>query len=120
MRMHGEVGSRGYTRNILLGVIAVAVIATGIAIYIRTGTGPEQVSADSLSAPLTSPSSGGYIKLGDIKGEATDRGHEGWIDILSVSHSITRPMSSGISGSTRQRGSVTFGDVVLVKELDKS
>ncbi len=62
----------------------------------------------------------GYIKLGDIKGESTDDGHKDWINLLSVSNGITRPMSAGASGSTRHRSSATFGDVVAVKEVDAS
>ena len=62
----------------------------------------------------------GYLKLGDIKGESTDDGHKDWINLLSVSQSITRPMGAGASGSTRHRALATFGDVVCVKEVDAS
>jgi type VI secretion system secreted protein Hcp len=62
----------------------------------------------------------GYLKIGDIKGEAVDKGHKEWINLLSVNQSLTRPMSAGISGSTRQRASVSCGDVVCVKEMDAS
>jgi len=62
----------------------------------------------------------GYLKVGDIKGESTDDGHADWINLLSVSNSITRPMGAGASGSTRHRSSCTFGDVVCVKEVDAS
>lgn len=63
---------------------------------------------------------GGYLKIGDIQGESTDDGHKDWINLLSVSTSITRPMGAGASGSTRHRMSATFGDVVCVKEVDAS
>lgn len=108
------------TRTALLAVIAVAAVVAAVSLYIGSGPQPDQASAESLNAPASASASAGYIKLGDIKGEATDDGHKEWINLLSVSQSITRPMSSGISGSTRQRGSTTFGDVVVVKELDKS
>jgi type VI secretion system secreted protein Hcp len=62
----------------------------------------------------------GYIKIGDIKGEAVDSKHKEWINVLSVSQSLSRPMSAGISGSTRQRASVSCGDVLVVKEMDAS
>ena len=42
----------------------------------------------------------GYLKLGDIKGESTDEAHKDWINLLSVSSSITRPTGAG--GPTRQ------------------
>ena len=53
----------------------------------------------------------GYMKLGDIKGESVDKAHKEWINLLSVNQSLTRPMAAGISGSTRQRASVTCGDL---------
>jgi type VI secretion system secreted protein Hcp len=62
----------------------------------------------------------GYLKMGDIKGESTDDGHKDWINLLSVSNNITRPMGAGASGSTRHRSSATFGDIVCVKEVDAS
>jgi len=62
----------------------------------------------------------GYIKIGDIKGESVDKEHKDWINLLSVSQGLSRPMPQGASGSTRQRGSVSCGDVMLVKEMDAS
>ena len=62
----------------------------------------------------------GYLRCGDIKGESVEPQHKEWINLLSVSQSITRPMSAGASGSTRQRSSATLGDVVCVGELDKA
>lgn len=62
----------------------------------------------------------GYMQLGDIKGESKDSKHDGWINLVSVSQSLTRPMAAGSSGSTRQRASVRCGDVLVVKELDSS
>lgn len=62
----------------------------------------------------------GYLQIGNIKGESTDAGHKDWINLASISQGLTRPMSAGISGSTRQRASVTCGDVVLTKEMDSS
>lgn len=62
----------------------------------------------------------GYLKIGDIKGESTDDKHKDWINLLSVSQGLSRPMSAGASGSTRQRASVSCGDVVCTKELDSS
>ena len=62
----------------------------------------------------------GYIKIGDIKGESVDADHKDWINLLSVSQGLSRPMRAGSSGSTRQRASVACGDVVIFKELDAS
>lgn len=56
----------------------------------------------------------GYMKLGDIKGESTDDGHKDWINLLSVSQAISR------GGTTGGADKATFGDIVVVKEIDKS
>lgn len=62
----------------------------------------------------------GYCRLGDIAGESQDAGHQGWINLLSVSHQLIRNLDQGASGSTRFRPSVTVGNLVLTKELDAS
>lgn len=62
----------------------------------------------------------GYIKIGDIKGEATDESHKDWINLLSVGNSISRPLGAGVSGSARHRASATFDDILCVKEVDAS
>lgn len=68
-----------------------------------------------LLSGMQNVSAAGYLKIGDIKGESTDDGHKDWIDLLSVSHEISRD-STGKS----HRSSTTFGDIVLVKEVDAS
>lgn len=62
----------------------------------------------------------GYLKIGDIKGESQDTDHKEWINLQSISQGLTRPMASGISGSTRQRAAVSCGDVIVTKEMDAS
>ena len=62
----------------------------------------------------------GYVKLGSIEGESIEPNHSGWINLLSVSQGISRPLSAGASGSTRQRSSATLEDIALTKEVDKS
>lgn len=59
-----------------------------------------------------------FMKLGDIKGEATDSDHKDWINLLSISHVIEKTTSN--TGAARQRSSTTFGDVVVTKEIDAS
>ncbi|MDP3900470.1 MAG: type VI secretion system tube protein Hcp [bacterium] len=71
------------------------------------------------SESCATATSGMYLKLGDIKGESTDDGHKDWINLLSVSHGISRPDSSA-SGAARRRGGAQFSDIYLAKELDKS
>jgi type VI secretion system secreted protein Hcp len=61
----------------------------------------------------------GYLKLGDIKGEATDRDHKEWIIIESFSHALHQT-DGGATGATRRRASATVEDIVVSKSLDKS
>jgi type VI secretion system secreted protein Hcp len=60
-----------------------------------------------------------YMKFSDIDGEAQDKDHKGWSDIISFNQAIHKPMS-GATGPTRRRGDVVLEDIVVVKELDKA
>jgi type VI secretion system secreted protein Hcp len=61
-----------------------------------------------------------FLKFGDIKGEATDQDHKDWILIESMSSPIHRSIPSGAKDQQRTKGDTTLGDVVLVRQLDKS
>jgi len=65
-----------------------------------------------LTATFVSAAS--YMKLGDIKGEARDNAHDGWIEILSVNG------LNNANQSATDRKSNPHQDLVLVRELDKS
>ena len=63
----------------------------------------------------------GYLKIGDIKGEATDNDHKDWIIIESMSSPIFRALQTdATTGHARHRGDAVLGDIVCTKELDKS
>ena len=61
-----------------------------------------------------------FMKLGVIKGEATDKEHKDWIIIESMSAPIFRSIPEGAKDQQRMRGDTTLGDVAVVRELDKS
>jgi len=61
-----------------------------------------------------------YMKLGDIKGEATDTDHKEWILIESMSSPIFRSIPAGAKDQQRTKGETTLGDIVCVRQLDKS
>jgi type VI secretion system secreted protein Hcp len=61
-----------------------------------------------------------FMKLGDIKGEATDADHKDWILIESMSAPIFRSIPSGAKDQQRTKGETTLGDIVCVRQLDKS
>ena len=61
-----------------------------------------------------------FMKLGDIKGESTDEGHKDWIRLEAMSSPIHRSIPAGAKDAQRARGETTLGDVVVVRQLDKS
>lgn len=61
-----------------------------------------------------------YIKIGDIEGESTDKDHDKWILLESMSAPIFRSVPEGAKDQQRARGETTLGDLVMVRQLDKS
>ncbi len=61
-----------------------------------------------------------FVKLGDIKGEATDTDHKEWIIIEAMSSPLFRSIPEGAKDSQRTKGDTTLGDIVVVRQLDKS
>lgn len=61
-----------------------------------------------------------FMKLGDIKGEATDNEHKDWIIIESMSSPIFRSVELDTKSGERTINPLMIGDIVCVKELDKS
>lgn len=59
-----------------------------------------------------------YIKFDGVDGEAQDKDHKGWSDLLSFNQPIHKP--GGGTGSTRRRGDVVLEDITVAKELDKA
>ena len=61
-----------------------------------------------------------FMKLGDIKGECTDTDHKDWIIIESMSSPMYRSIPQGAKDQQRTKGETTLGDIVVVRQLDKS
>jgi type VI secretion system secreted protein Hcp len=61
-----------------------------------------------------------FMKLGDIKGEATDSQHKDWIIIESMSSPIFRSIPEGAKDQQRTKGETTLGDIAVTRQLDKS
>jgi type VI secretion system secreted protein Hcp len=77
----------------------------------------------ALALLATTPTSdaAAYMKIGAIKGEATDSDHTEWIELSSINLSISRTLTTDSgTGATQRRGDVVLGDISCVKELDKS
>ncbi len=73
----------------------------------------------SIAFPLSDAYAAAYIKFDGVDGEAKDKDHQGWSDLLSFSQGLHQP-GGGKTGSTRQRGDVIMDDVTLSKELYKA
>jgi type VI secretion system secreted protein Hcp len=58
-----------------------------------------------------------YIKFDGVDGETINQNHKGWSNLFSWSES---PTTKDDSATARTRGDTTLGDIVIVKELDKS
>ena len=61
----------------------------------------------------------GYIKFDGIDGEAKDKEHDKWSDILAVTQGVSKP-GGAATGPTRRRGDTIMDDIIVTKELDKS
>ena len=61
-----------------------------------------------------------YMKLGDIKGEATDADHKEWVIIESMSSPMYRSVPAGAKDQQRTKGETTLGDIACSRQLDKS
>jgi len=59
-----------------------------------------------------------FLKLGDIKGQATESDHKDWIEIKSYHYGITMEVSPG-SGGVARTGRPKFDRLKLVKAIDR-
>ena len=59
-----------------------------------------------------------YLKLDGVTGESQDANHPAWIEVLAYSFGVS-PGSTG-SGSGGGASNVSFGDLQIIKVLDKS
>jgi len=60
-----------------------------------------------------------FIKFDGVDGEAKDKDHKSWSDLLSMSWGVHKA-GGGATGQTRRRGVATVEDINITKELDKS
>jgi hypothetical protein len=57
----------------------------------------------------------GYLKFDGVDGEATDRAHKGWLEVMSVTQASPREAASGLPTGKRQHKPVT-----ITKPVDKA
>ncbi len=62
----------------------------------------------------------GFIKLGDIKGEATDADHNEWIEVTGYQHSVTREFAGYDLRDNETEGRLLHTPFIFTKVFDSS
>ncbi len=60
-----------------------------------------------------------FAKYDGVDGEATDKEHKSWIDLLTFDWEVNKP-NSGASGQSRRRGAVVVEDMVFSMDYNKA
>jgi type VI secretion system secreted protein Hcp len=60
------------------------------------------------------------IKLTDIQGESKKSGHEGEIDVMSISWGASNSVQTGYGGGGGGAGNASFSDMTFIKTVDSS
>src|SRR5258707_15238943 len=55
-----------------------------------------------------------------IKGDVTTADYKGWIELNSFQFGVSRGVSSGAGGATRESSSPSISEIVVTKYFDKS
>jgi len=61
-----------------------------------------------------------YLKIAGIEGEATEQGHDKWINLETVTAPISRSIPEGAVDQARARGTTTLSDIQVTRPVDKS
>jgi len=73
-----------------------------------------------LLGTMAAVSAAGYINFHGVDGEAQDKDHKGWVDVLSFSWGLEEPAPGSTSATRVSSGRVDFQDFSIVKTLDKA
>lgn len=103
--------------KVTVSVLVLAGLLIFSLLAIASSLEPIALSDWVLSSSSGAPTSM-YVKFEGLDGEAEDKDHKGWSDILSFSQG--QRLQDGGTGPTRRRGDVVVEDIVVVKELDKT
>ena len=61
-----------------------------------------------------------YLKYPEIHGEVTTEGCKNWIELNSLQYGVSRNVSSGAGGNTRESSAPNIGEIVVTKHFDKA
>ncbi|SJM93121.1 Hcp family type VI secretion system effector [Crenothrix polyspora] len=59
-----------------------------------------------------------YLKIDPIKGESTDKGHEGWIEVFGFSLGVSQPISGPSGTGGRAASRADFTTLGISKSID--
>ena len=70
---------------------------------------------------IEAPAAGaaGFLKFEGVKGEATDKDHQDWIDVIAVNWGATRSTTTG-SGVRLKQPRMRAGTVTVTRRVDKA
>jgi type VI secretion system secreted protein Hcp len=60
------------------------------------------------------------MKFGDVPGDVTTQGFKDWIEMNSFQFGVSRGVSSGAGGATRESSAPSISEIVVTKYFDKS
>ncbi len=117
--------------SVLAGLLLALALATAGNLQPTSPLGPTMHTLNELYDLYSSTSEGGkfvpsvdrgpsdiFVKFEGVDGEAQDKDHKSWIDVISFNQKHSAPVEG--SGLVRQRGAVAFQDVLIVKTIDKA
>lgn len=99
---------------------AIALLTAGIvisALGLTAAVGTDGVADDATTGATASIDM--FLKIEGVEGEATRKGHEGWIEIESFGWGLSSARRAG-AGASRRAGAPTFEDVSVTKYMDKA
>ncbi len=62
-----------------------------------------------------------FIKRDGIIGECSDKNHQGWVDVLTISWNVSRKIISATSTrGDRESSNAIISDLVIIRRMDKA
>jgi type VI secretion system secreted protein Hcp len=61
-----------------------------------------------------------FAKYDGVDGESADTNHKDWIEVLSISQGVSRPINGGGGAGPRVPGPLNFADLTLTAEISKA
>ena len=61
-----------------------------------------------------------YMKFGSINGDVTTQGFKNWIELNSFQFGVSRGVSSGAGGASRESSAPSISEIVVTKYFDAS